>query len=307
MKKSHSISGGAALLAIAATFAYCTQMQAQDPEYFSSFEDSTDGWAELPPGQNIYAGNPTSVDVAGGAPVGAITDGEYALRITANPSGAWSLLSRLNTTFELVEAFHFHNTIEMDVYIAEDAIEEGKFSSLGFNLNHQEDDFAGTGGFMTTFRDLTPSETGAPYHFKWRYADEAMYNPDAIWTQFQMISVAENPRGGTVPIPEFYVDNFRFTTTDATESADLNSDGFVDGLDLGILLGNFEQGAPPSGGELDGSAPVDGLDLGILLGAWNPPEGLAAATIPEPTSAALCLMGGVLVAARRRESSATGR
>lgn len=49
-------------------------------------------------------------------------------------------------------------------------------------------------------------------------------------------------------------------------------DGFVDGLDLGILLANFDQnGIPASGGELNDTDPVDGLDLGILLGAWNPP------------------------------------
>jgi len=70
-------------------------------------------------------------------------------------------------------------------------------------------------------------------------------------------------------------------------TADLNMDGFVDGLDLGILLGNFNQcGVPASGGELNGTDPVDGLDLGVLLGAWNPPAlgGVAAAAIPEPGS-----------------------
>ncbi len=53
--------------------------------------------------------------------------------------------------------------------------------------------------------------------------------------------------------------------------ADLNQDGFVDGLDLGILLGNWGQAVSASEGELSGMPPVDGLDLGILLGAWNPP------------------------------------
>ena len=286
---------------ITAVFFCSTQTYAQDPEYFSSFEDSTDDWAELDPGDLIYPGNPTSLNVAGGAPAGAITDGEYALRITANPSGAWSLLSRLNTSFELLDAFTFHNTLEMDVYIEDGQIGPEKFSSLGFNFNHHKDDFEGTGGFMTKFIDFTINETGEAYHFKWRYADEPMFNPNAAWTQFQMISVAENARAGAVPITEFYIDNFRLTTTEATEPADLNSDGFVDGLDLGILLGNFGQGTTPSGGELDGAAPVDGLDLGILLGAWNPPPpSVAAATIPEPTTAMLCLLGSVMLSARRR-------
>ena len=61
-------------------------------------------------------------------------------------------------------------------------------------------------------------------------------------------------------------------------------DGLVDGLDLGILLGNFSQVGTPSGGELNGTEPVDGLDLGILLGAWNPPSRSPVATIPEPST-----------------------
>ncbi len=71
-------------------------------------------------------------------------------------------------------------------------------------------------------------------------------------------------------------------------SADLNGDGVVDGLDLGILLGNYDQNATPSGGELNGTDPVDGLDLGILLGAWNPPAAIASVvSVPEPSSSLL--------------------
>jgi len=77
------------------------------------------------------------------------------------------------------------------------------------------------------------------------------------------------------------------------EPADLNIDGFVDGLDLSILLGNFDQnGIPASGGELSGANPVDGLDLGILLGAWNPPSRSPAATVPEPST--IMLLAGLV-------------
>lgn len=62
---------------------------------------------------------------------------------------------------------------------------------------------------------------------------------------------------------------------------DLNMDGFVDSLDLGILLSNWNQSTTPDMGELNGTPPVEGLDLGILLAAWNPPP-VAAATVPEP-------------------------
>jgi len=81
---------------------------------------------------------------------------------------------------------------------------------------------------------------------------------------------------------------------------DLNMDGFVDGLDLGILLGSFNQNATPENGELNGTDPVDGLDLGILLGAWNPPGALGAASVPEPTSLALLALAGTALMATRR-------
>lgn len=84
---------------------------------------------------------------------------------------------------------------------------------------------------------------------------------------------------------------------------DLNMDGFVDGLDLGILLGNWNNpSATPLQGELNGTPPVDGLDLGILLGAWNPPPAAATAAVPEPTSVMLIMLGlaGSVVTIRRR-------
>ena len=47
---------------------------------------------------------------------------------------------------------------------------------------------------------------------------------------------------------------------------DLNGDGSVDGIDLGILLGNW---AGTGSGDVNGNGTVDGLDLGILLGGWG--------------------------------------
>ncbi len=96
-----------------------------------------------------------------------------------------------------------------------------------------------------------------------------------------------------------------FTTTIAAipggfDPADLNMDGFVDGLDLGILLGNWDTTTTPDMGELDGTPPVDGLDLGILLGAWNPPPLGGVSAVPEPTTALLVLMGWAGIMAGRR-------
>jgi len=85
--------------------------------------------------------------------------------------------------------------------------------------------------------------------------------------------------------------------------ADLNMDGFVDGLDLGTLLGSWGTTTTPELGELNGTPPVDGLDLGALLAEWNPPPPGPSSTVPEPGSAVLAMLaaaGLVGRAGRRR-------
>jgi hypothetical protein len=54
----------------------------------------------------------------------------------------------------------------------------------------------------------------------------------------------------------------------AAAAADLDGDGAVNGLDLGILLGAW--GACAScAADMNGDGMVDGLDLGAMLGAWS--------------------------------------
>jgi len=96
---------------------------------------------------------------------------------------------------------------------------------------------------------------------------------------------------------------FDLMTPPSGDPADLNMDGFVDGLDLGILLGNWNTNTTPDMGELDGTPPVDGLDLGILLGAWNPPPLGTAAAVPEPTSIALLVLATLSLLAAGRQRS----
>jgi len=49
--------------------------------------------------------------------------------------------------------------------------------------------------------------------------------------------------------------------------ADINGDGFVNGADLSMLLGNW--GAASGAGDLNGDGLRDGADLAILLGDWG--------------------------------------
>ena len=50
---------------------------------------------------------------------------------------------------------------------------------------------------------------------------------------------------------------------------DINLDGFVDGNDLGILLGWWGGVGYPAG-DLNLDGVIDGSDLGIMLGNWGP-------------------------------------
>lgn len=66
------------------------------------------------------------------------------------------------------------------------------------------------------------------------------------------------------------VDHLQFSLDECTPSPDINSDGHVDGADLGLLLGAW--GGCPAGccqGDLSPNGIVDGADLGLLLGAWT--------------------------------------
>ena len=97
-------------------------------------------------------------------------------------------------------------------------------------------------------------------------------------------------------------------------AGDINLDGAVNSLDLGIMLHNYSQ--PVSGfgnGDLNGDGSVNSLDLGILLhnysityGTVTPNAGIASqvggSAVPEPTSLSLLGLGSLALMRRRNRA-----
>ena len=95
-------------------------------------------------------------------------------------------------------------------------------------------------------------------------------------------------------------DSMSLLLTGGFPPTDLNQNGMVDSLDLGILLGNFGQVTTPDMGELNGTPPVDSLDLGLLLADFGMAFPLSASAVPEPTSALLLCAGMSLLVTMKR-------
>ena len=87
---------------------------------------------------------------------------------------------------------------------------------------------------------------------------------------------------------------------------DANSDGIVDDTDLTTLAGNWQGlGKEWRHGDFNGDGKVDDVDLTILAGNWQESVLLSAGvdeqgSIPEPATATLLLLGGLIFAGRRK-------
>lgn len=110
---------------------------------------------------------------------------------------------------------------------------------------------------------FTSTTTG--WNFKqWSIDEIAGIVPN---TQFRVRFVATDTGSGSTV--EAAVDGIKITSLICPPQcpADLDESGFVDGADLGILLGTWGQ---TGAADFDGSGSVDGGDLGVLLGEWGP-------------------------------------
>jgi hypothetical protein len=91
-----------------------------------------------------------------------------------------------------------------------------------------------------------------------------------------------------------------FAVTQPGMPGDANKDGIVNGLDFELISDNlFTTQSPGNGGDLDLNAIVNFMDFRIWKNA-APPEIAALYSIPEPTSVALLILGGLGIIRFRR-------
>lgn len=93
--------------------------------------------------------------------------------------------------------------------------------------------------------------------------------PGVMFRDGDEIKVQVSPLPGS--LNEVNIANDSVTVIFATPvnpcPGDFNGDGFVDGADLGNMLGSWGAGGSA---DLNGDGVVDGGDLGLLLGGWGP-------------------------------------
>ena len=129
--------------------------------------------------------------------------------------------------------------------------------------------------------------------------------------------IASQPGFGAMPYPQWYL---RESTggflggTPATlqiryrsnhnPPCDLNGDNAVDGADLGILFGNWEQ---PGTGDCNADTTVDGADVGIVFSNWTgdtfalSKQVSDTSAVPEPCPLLVLLVSSGLLFPRRRK------
>jgi choice-of-anchor B domain-containing protein len=114
------------------------------------------------------------------------------------------------------------------------------------------------GATWTVIEELRFSTAGWE-EMAWRL-DDALPLTDTMRVRF----VATDAGLGT--LVEAGIDAFSLDVQWCQAGADLNGDGGVDGLDLGIM---FSQWGGPGPADLNGDGTVDGLDIGLLVAAWK--------------------------------------
>jgi hypothetical protein len=141
--------------------------------------------------------------------------------------------------------------------IASVAVLSGTAGTVGWGEFDHDGVFAGLASSAASSRIGRSYDTLAGYHEH----EQAAFFTAAGRYDVTLIAWDSNGRfADSAPV------TIRFEVLPAQPAADLNGDGQVDGIDLGILLAAWSSAGP---GDLNGDGVVDGVDLGVLLGAWT--------------------------------------
>jgi hypothetical protein len=101
--------------------------------------------------------------------------------------------------------------------------------------------------------------------WKWEAPDHVDFVAVEVSTQVRFTSVAPgNPNHGPT------IDDVFLQPWPPPCPGDLLEDGFVNGVDLGMLLGSWGPCKRGCQADLNGDGSVDGADLGALLNGWGP-------------------------------------
>ena len=104
---------------------------------------------------------------------------------------------------------------------------------------------------------------GGWYYYEYRISDHAEPTGD-MRARFTACDL-DQPSIVEAALDQFIVRNTK-SGVSCSNSADINSDGSVDGADLAILLAGWKSSGP---GDLNQDGVVDGLDIALLLAAWT--------------------------------------
>ena len=146
------------------------------------------------------------------------------------------------------------------------------YDNTSSNNNEFDDPFvveiSGNSGVSWTTLLTVPLGTSA--QTGWTECSFLVSDYVTITTGLRMrFTASDNDPGSVV---EAGVDNFRIQQLTCGGAcpldADLNCDGFVNGIDLSLVIGNWGTNGQ-SGGDVNGDGNVDGQDIASVLASWT--------------------------------------